>query len=259
MKKEFAGNANKGGVYQIRNLTNDKIYIGSAKSFKKRANQHESRLNAGKHHNKHLLASWNKHGEDVFLFEILEVVNGSTRERRKREQYFIDQYLNNWEICYNLNRHVNQKVGPWSKNPELTRLKMRMAKLGKVRGPHSKETREKIGKANSKKKRTEKEKNHLRIVMSGRKQPEKVKQKISKTMKEKGLRPPSWKNKKHSIETKLKLSKKVHQMDINDNLIAEFVSISKASQSTKIAISSIVKCCKKQRKTAGGFVWKYAN
>lgn len=34
MKKQFNGQANKSGVYKITNLTNGKIYIGSAKHFK---------------------------------------------------------------------------------------------------------------------------------------------------------------------------------------------------------------------------------
>jgi len=123
VKKIFGGNANKGGVYQIQNLTNGKIYIGSAKFFKQRASQHQTRLNQGKHHNKHLLASWKKHGSNNFLFEVLEVVEGTTDERRKQEQKYIDQYLDNWDQCYNLAKKTRPEQITWSKNPEITKRK----------------------------------------------------------------------------------------------------------------------------------------
>ena len=55
-----------------------------------------------------------------------------------------------------------------------------------------------------------------------------------------------------------KSSKQVLQFDSNENLIASYYSMTKASEITKINISSIGMCCKKQRNTAGGFVWKYA-
>src|SRR5690606_1117511 len=132
MKKEFKGNANKGGVYQIRNLQNGKVYIGSAKCFKKRANQHESRLNSGKHSNKHLLASCNKHGSNNFLVKILDVVEGDKLQRTTRKQYYIDQYLHNWEMCYNLAKYVVKNQGSWSKNPEVTKRKLSKLRKGKT-------------------------------------------------------------------------------------------------------------------------------
>src|SRR5690606_37979296 len=127
MKKEFKGNANKGGVYQIRNLRNGKVYIGSAKFFKQRANQHQQRLNQGKHHNKHLLASWNKWGSNNFLFEVLEVVEGDKLQRTKREQFYINQYLDKWEQCYNFQKKSVCKLGSWSNTPEVTKRKMSIA------------------------------------------------------------------------------------------------------------------------------------
>lgn len=43
------------GVYQIKNLVNDKIYIGSTKtSFKDRLKNHLSKLRRGVHDNIHL-------------------------------------------------------------------------------------------------------------------------------------------------------------------------------------------------------------
>jgi len=124
MKKNFNGNANKGGVYKITNTIDGKIYIGSAKTFKTRASAHISSLKTGKHQNKHLQASWNKHGEAVFLFEIIEVVEGSKTDRTTREQFYIDQWKERWKQCYNFKKEVVEKDRScWSKFPEKTRKK----------------------------------------------------------------------------------------------------------------------------------------
>lgn len=50
--------------------------------------------------------------------------------------------------------------------------------------------------------------------------------------------------------------KAIFQYDINGNFIQEFESISTASQSTDTNKSSIAKCCRGERKTAGGFIWR---
>lgn len=59
------------GIYAIRNIINDKIYVGSAKNFKKRKQIHFQYLRRGEHWNIRLQRSFNKYGEDKFVFEIL--------------------------------------------------------------------------------------------------------------------------------------------------------------------------------------------
>jgi hypothetical protein len=51
---------------------------------------------------------------------------------------------------------------------------------------------------------------------------------------------------------------KVHQFDLNLNVINTYESIKDAENATKIAKSSISKCCKGTLKTAGKYIWKYA-
>ena len=58
------------GVYTIKNLVSGKIYIGSARLFKRRFSQHKTCLRGGYHQNSHLQRAWNKYGEDAFLFSI---------------------------------------------------------------------------------------------------------------------------------------------------------------------------------------------
>jgi hypothetical protein len=51
--------------------------------------------------------------------------------------------------------------------------------------------------------------------------------------------------------------KAVCQLDIDGNIINEFISIMEASRNTPAIDSKIVCVCKGSRKTAGGFKWKY--
>ena len=68
-------NLDKGnvGIYKITNVVNGKVYIGSSKDIEFRFNRHKSNLKRNKHHNNHLQNSWNKYGEDSFVFEVIEL------------------------------------------------------------------------------------------------------------------------------------------------------------------------------------------
>lgn len=52
-------------------------------------------------------------------------------------------------------------------------------------------------------------------------------------------------------------TKLVMQFDINNEIIKTFKSISEASKLTGTNKTSIAKVCRGERKTAGGFIWKY--
>jgi group I intron endonuclease len=125
MKTDYKNSSNKSGVYKIVNLLNGKVYIGSAKVFKVRFNQHLKSLEKNKHQNKHLQAAFNNDGTDNFLFEVLEVLEDSIKEYRFQiEQEYINEYLNDWESCYNFKRETIQKERSCSsKTPEETAKK----------------------------------------------------------------------------------------------------------------------------------------
>ena len=46
-------------------------------------------------------------------------------------------------------------------------------------------------------------------------------------------------------------------MDMEGNCIAVYESVSEASVLTGVNKSSIAKCCRNERKSAGGFLWKF--
>jgi group I intron endonuclease len=78
-----------GSIYKLINLKNNRSYVGSARYFPSRKATHLKLLRTNKHYNKHLQASFNKYGEQVFQFEVLESgLDNSVLIAR--EQYFID-------------------------------------------------------------------------------------------------------------------------------------------------------------------------
>jgi hypothetical protein len=60
------------GVFQIRNKTNDKVFIDSSNNIPGKINRHKFALNAGQHVSKSLQADWNELGESAFEFETVE-------------------------------------------------------------------------------------------------------------------------------------------------------------------------------------------
>ena len=103
------------GVYAIINLVNGKFYIGSSIGMNTRWWNHLVDLRNGTHENTHLQNSFNKYGEENFIFQIIEEVNfdesdkvASVKLVRKVEQIYLDYYQPfNKEIGYNLNKKAN--------------------------------------------------------------------------------------------------------------------------------------------------------
>lgn len=60
-------------------------------------------------------------------------------------------------------------------------------------------------------------------------------------------------------ETWEKISKKCFQYNKNGTFVNVYPSILDASKKTNISDGNINQCCLNKRKTAGGFIWKYAN
>lgn len=62
------------GVFQIRNLTNDKVFVDSSLNIPGKINRHRFTLNAGSFKSRSLQKDWNELGEASFEFETLEPV-----------------------------------------------------------------------------------------------------------------------------------------------------------------------------------------
>jgi len=79
------------GIYQIRNLKNGKIYVGSSNNILQRWREHKSYLNRQRHRNCKLQSAWNKYDKNSFVFEIIEFC--SEAQQFDREQYWLNLKL----------------------------------------------------------------------------------------------------------------------------------------------------------------------
>ena len=74
LNREYLERAKPAGVFQIKNIENGKMLLGSSLNLEGPLNKHKFMLKIGSHKNKALLQDWNALGPDKFVFEILEVV-----------------------------------------------------------------------------------------------------------------------------------------------------------------------------------------
>lgn len=95
------------GIYQIKNIVNNKIYIGSTKNFKKRYHEHSHLLRKGIHQNRYLQNAYNKYGEDNFIIELIEICKED--ELKIREQYYIDSLNPEYNITKEVIRNTPSK------------------------------------------------------------------------------------------------------------------------------------------------------
>lgn len=102
------------GVYIICNNIDNRVYIGSTCSFRKRIKEHKSKLRLDKHENIHLQRFYNKYGLNNISFSILEIINDE-QEFLEKEQEFLNKTKNLFNICKHvkkppvLNRSFNKK------------------------------------------------------------------------------------------------------------------------------------------------------
>ena len=62
------------GIFQVRNLVNEKIFVGSTLNLDAMFNRIRFQLYAGSHPNKALEEDWKRYGTGKFAFEVLEEI-----------------------------------------------------------------------------------------------------------------------------------------------------------------------------------------
>jgi len=182
-----------GFIYQILNLKTGQFYVGSTINPTSRWRTHLRKLRKGTHHCSHLQASWLKHGEDAFSFNVIR--SCSVEELNKVEQEFLDKH-HGTKVCYNVARYVdnsnrgitlqekhrkaisdslksfykaNGSFNVGRKHTEESKLLMSQNRRGK---PVSEETKQKLREANLGKKYGEETRRKLSEIKKGQKKTE---------------------------------------------------------------------------------------
>lgn len=86
-------------IYKIINTVNGKFYVGSTTNTKERFRVHRNRLRKNRHHSKHLQAAWNKYGEQVFVFHVIQTVPDG-ESLQVAEDAWLAEHVGK-EHCYN--------------------------------------------------------------------------------------------------------------------------------------------------------------
>lgn len=131
------------GIYQIQNQINGKRYIGSAVNLQCRWRHHLRRLGRGQHDNQNLQRAFNKYGESVFVFSVVEYTE--VNSLIEREQHYLDTR----KPEYNIALIAGSQLG--YRHSLEARRKMSEVNRGECNPNHGKsrsaETRRKIGEA----------------------------------------------------------------------------------------------------------------
>jgi group I intron endonuclease len=197
-------------IYCITNKIDGKKYIGSTIDFRIRRVRHLSDLRCKKHHSSYLQNAFNKYGEDNFEFEILERVD-DVNFLIEIEQRWLDN--ENPEYNMTLIAGFNSHLG--RKRSDETKRKISEALTGIKR---SDETKKRISDSqkgvpkdgtNMNKDKinvplSESHKNKISLANTGKIVTDKVKHKISETLKRKNLQSAiSIEIKKYSLDGEL--------------------------------------------------------
>ena len=246
------------GVYKITNNVNGKVYIGQSVSIQTRWKEHRNSLRRGDSRCTLLQRAWNKHGEENFSFEILELCTEDMLDEVEI------MYINMYDSCnngYNIESGGNSNKRLSENTKELLRQshlgkkmsdetlrKMSESRMGD-KNPmygktHSQEARKKISESKKGKPgrpQTDVQKERSRLANLGKPKSEETRRKISEA------------NKGHIPYNKN--PRPVYCIELNQI----FDTASDAGKRLNIHSSNIINCCEHIRKTCGGFRWMYAD
>lgn len=103
------------GIYQIKNIINNKLYIGQSVDIEQRWRSHKWELENNCHSNKHLQLSWNKYGKENFEFDILCECDSSELDYHEKKYIKLFNTTNsnfgyNFEFGGNLNKKQTEET-----------------------------------------------------------------------------------------------------------------------------------------------------
>jgi len=235
---------NQSGIYQVINLANGKIYIGSAKNFRIRFADHLRKLRGGNHPNRYLQNVFNQN-PNCLRFTIVELVK--LDKLIAIEQKYLDVVFDNQTNCYNMCPTAGSALG--RKHSEETKQKIANGNRGKVRTLEMRLVQSYLGKikaTNSKNPYFKSGKDNPMYGKSGSKHHNFGMKHTPESIEKMRLAKIDY----HPV-----VPKKVMQLDLDGNLIRIFESTKLVK--LKLGIIGISAVISGKRQTAGGFKWKY--
>ena len=223
------------GIYKITNTINNKIYIGQSIHIEQRWKEHLSGRGS-----KALYQDFLFYGTQNFTFEILEICTDKTL-LREREKFWV-RYYNSYLDGYNGNEggdSVLQAVESTKKSIFCYDLFGNFIQMF----PSLSEAERITGINNSNISRAAKTKGRTKNFQWRYQYYDSI---------------PPYKRRIGNIGKRV-CGRPVIQYDKNYNFIQQFDTIREAERSTGIHGGSISEACSNKRKTAGGFIWKYAS
>jgi group I intron endonuclease len=116
IQSEYKERSKSAGVFQVKNVVNGKVLLGSSLNLDGPLNGHRFMLEISGHTNKALQKEWNEFGANKFVFEILEVVKVNDDdpnfnlddELTLLEQIWLEKLQPFGERGYNIDAHIRQ-------------------------------------------------------------------------------------------------------------------------------------------------------
>lgn len=241
------------GIYIIKNIINNKVYIGQSTDMKDRLCHHKSHLKYGRHSNILLQEDWDKYGSNSFVFSVLCECDKS--ELDEQECYYIEYY-----DSANPEHGYNKEGG--GKQHKIIGEDLRKIRSDLMKGKYVGENNPMYGVHY---KHTEEWKKNMSERNSGEGNPmygvhlkisDERKQAQSERMQ--GEKNPFY-GRKHNEETRQKMREnnklKKAVLCVEEN--TTFPSAKEAWRQTGVYFGSICKCCVGKQHTAGGYHWEY--
>ena len=116
LNREYKERVKPAGVYQVKNIANGKMLLGSSLNLEGPLNRHKFMLKIGSHPNKALQKDWDELGAERFAFEILEEVQqrkddpnfNLKDELTLLEMIWLEKLQPVGERGYNLNTNIRE-------------------------------------------------------------------------------------------------------------------------------------------------------
>lgn len=239
------------GIYLLRCVVNNKVYVGQSQNIYQRIMEHKSRIKSTtkNYQSTRIYLAIKKYGPENFMVEVLEKVEDLSIID-DREQYYLD-YFNS------TNNKIGYNTCPVSKT---------------CRGvKHSDEVRKRMSESKKGKKMTEEHKEKLRLINTGRKRsPESIERTasarrgkpVSEETKDK-IRNANMSrfeaSRKRSLPKPPKLKRGVKKYDLDMNLLKEYSCLYDADRDNNYPLGTISKMFSKNVDVKDDFIFKMSD